>query len=60
MWLDGKGNPIPLSHKLGTHVEAMDPIDLWNSIQTWNKVHTVPAHRSGPSSSTDIVQITPP
>ena len=41
VWLDGKGNPIPLSHTLGTHVEAIDPNDLWNSIQTRNNVHTL-------------------
>ena len=32
--LDGKGNPIPLSHMLGAHAEAIDPTDLWNLIQT--------------------------
>ena len=34
VWLDGRGNPIPLSHTLGAHVEVIDPNDLWNSIQT--------------------------
>ena len=38
--MDWRGNPIPLSHTMGTHVEAIDPNDLWNSIQTRNKVHT--------------------
>ena len=54
VWLDEKGNLIPLLHKLGMHVEAMDPLDLWNSIETWSKVHTVPAHKSGLSNSTAI------
>ena len=39
VWLDWKGNPIPLSHTLGAHVEAIDPSELWNSIQTRSKVH---------------------
>ena len=38
VWIDGKGNPIPLSHTLGAHVEAIDPPELWNSIQTRSKV----------------------
>ena len=28
VWLDGERNPIPLSHKLGAHVEAIDPTEL--------------------------------
>ena len=60
IWLDGRWNSIPLSHKLGTHVEAIDPIDLWNSIQTRNKVGTVPAHRNGPSNITAIDPNIPP
>ena len=39
VWLDRKGNPIPLSCMLDMHIEAMDPSELWNSIQTWSKVH---------------------
>ena len=38
LWLDGKGNPIPLDHSLGTHVSLMDPHDYWNSIKTRSKV----------------------
>ena len=33
LWLDGKGDPIPLDHSLGTHVSQMDPHDYWNSIK---------------------------
>ena len=56
VWLDGKGNPIPLSHMLGAHVEAIDLTDLWNLIQTRNKVHkhNIPVHGHGPSNSTTI------
>ena len=52
--LDGKGNPIPPSHTLGAHVEALDLTDLWNSIQTRNEVHklNIPVHGHGPTNST--------
>ena len=61
VWLDGKGNPIPLSHTLGAHVEAIDLSDLWNSIQTRNKVHkqNIPVHGYGPTNSTTIDSNTP-
>ena len=39
VWLNRKGNPIPLSCMLDMYLEAMDPSELWNSIQTWSKVH---------------------
>ena len=56
VWLDRKGNPIPLSHTLGAHVEAIDPSKLWNSIQTWSKVHkqNMTALGHGPTNSTTI------
>ena len=56
VWLDGKGNPIPLSHMLGAHVEAIDPTELWNSIQTRSKVHrqNTPALAHGPTNNTAI------
>ena len=41
VWLDRRGNPIPLSYTLGAHVEATDQNDLWNSIKTRKKVHTL-------------------
>ena len=46
---------------LGVHVEAIDPNDLWNSIQTRNKVHkhNIPVHGHGPSNSTTIDSNTP-
>ena len=61
VWLDGRGNPIPLSHMLGAHVEAIDPNDLWNLIQTRNKVHkhNIPIHGHSPSNSTTIDSNTP-
>ena len=61
VWLDGKGNPIPLSHMLGAHVEAIDPTDLWNTIQTRNKVHkqNIPVQGHGPTNSTTFDSNTP-
>ena len=54
VWLDRKENPIPLLHMLDTHVEAIDPSELWNSIQTWSKVHkqNLTALGNGPTNST--------
>ena len=54
--LDRNGNPIPLSHMLNTHVETMDPSELWNSIQTQSKVHrqNLSALGNGPTNSTTI------
>ena len=56
VWLDRKGNPIPLSHLLNTHIEAIDPSRLWNSIQTQNKVHkqNLTALGTGPTNITTI------
>ena len=55
-WLDKKGNPIPLLHMLDMHGEAIDPSKLWNSIQTWSKIHkqNLPALGNGPMNSTSI------
>ena len=46
---------------LGVHVEAIDPTDLWNSIQTRNKVYkqNIPVHGHGPTNSTTIDSNTP-
>ena len=56
VWLDRKGNPIPLSYMLDTHIEAIDPAELWNSIQTGSKVHkqNSTALGNGPTNSTTI------
>ena len=61
VWLDGKGNPIPLSHTLGAHVEAIDPTELWNSIQTRSKVYrqNIPVLGHGPTNSTATDPNTP-
>ena len=46
---------------LDAHVEAIDPTDLWNSIQTRNKVHkqNIPVHGHNPTNSTTIDSNTP-
>ena len=61
VWLDGKGNPIPLTHMLGTHIEAINPTELWNLIQTRSKVHrqSIPVIGYGPTNSTAIGPNTP-
>ena len=61
VWSDGRGNPIPFSHTLGPHVEAIDPNDLWKSIQTRNKVHkhSIPVHGHGHSNNTTNGSNTP-
>ena len=61
VWLDGKGNPIPLSHTLGVHVEAINPAELWNSIQMRSRVHkpNITALGHGPTNSTTIDTNTP-
>ena len=54
VWLDEKGNPIPLSQMLGAHVVAIDLTELWNLIQTRSKVHrqNIPVLGQGPTNST--------
>ena len=56
VWLDKKGNPIPLSQPLDMHVETINPLELWNSIEMQNKVHkqTFVAPSTGPTNSTTI------
>ena len=56
VWLDKKGNPIPLLQPLDMHVETINPSELWNSIEMWNKVHkqTFVAPSTGPTNSTTI------
>ena len=51
----GRETP-PLAHTLDVHVEAIDPSELWNSIQTRSKVHkqNVMAFGHGPSNNTTI------
>ena len=61
VWVDGKGNPIPLSHMLGMHVEAIEPSELWNLIQMRSKVYkqNITALGLGITNSTTIDANTP-
>ena len=56
VWLDKKGNPIPLLQLLDMHIDTIDPSELWNAIETRIKVcrqnFTTPG--SGPTNSTTI------
>ena len=56
VWLDGNGNPVPLSHMVGVHAQAIQPSELWNSIQMRSKVHrpNITALGHGPTNSTTI------
>ena len=52
----GRKVEFPQSHTLGAHVEAIDPSEWWNSIQTMRKVHkqNITALGHGPTNSTTI------
>ena len=39
VWLDGKGNPIPLDQPLVNHVDSISPTELWNSRCTRKSIH---------------------
>ena len=56
VWLDRKDNPIHLLHLLDMHMEAIDPSELWNSIQTQSKVHkqNLTALGNGPTNNTTV------
>ena len=59
--MDGKGNLIPLSQMLCAHFEAIDPTDLWTSIQTRSNVHkqNIPVLGHCPTNSITIDPNTP-
>ena len=50
VWLDKKGNPIPLLQPLDMHVETISPLELWNSSPQTNFV----APSTDPTNSTTI------
>ena len=56
---EGKSNSP--SHMLGAHVKATDLTDLWNSIQTRNKIHkqSISVLGHGATNSTTIDSNTP-
>ena len=54
VWLDKKGNPIPLSQLLDMHIDTGDPSELWNSIQMRNRVHKQKFTDSGTGPTTSM------
>ena len=62
VWIDGRGNPIPLDMDVSTHVECKSPVDLWNNKKARHRLHTkdLPSQGMGPSNSTAATQNIPP
>ena len=61
VWLDGKGEPIPLCQPLVNNVDSISPIDLWNSRCTRKSIHpkdTLP-RKGGAYNSTTFDKDTP-
>ena len=58
IWLDAKNRPIPLTQTLTGHIHSTDPVLLWNSRDTREGYHSVPAAISKGSAinSTAITQ----
>ena len=56
VWFVRKGNLIPLSQLLDMHVDTIDTSELWNSIETRDKVHrqNFTAPGSSPTNSATI------
>ena len=40
VWVDGRGNPIPLDVDLSSHVDCKSPDDLWNNRKTRQGLHS--------------------
>ena len=40
VWIDGRGNPIPLDMDLSSHMDCKSPEDLWNHRKTRQGLHT--------------------
>ena len=62
VWVDGRGNPIPLDMDLSSHVDCKSPDDLWNNRKTRQGLHSkdLPAQGRGPTNSTATIQNIPP
>ena len=62
VWIDDRGDPIPLDMDLSTHVDCKSPEDLWDHRKTRQGLHStdLPALGRGPSNNTATTQnITP-
>ena len=62
VWIDGRGNPIPIDMDLSTHVDCKSPEDLWNHRKTRQGWHSkdLTAQGRGNSNSTAATQNIPP
>ena len=61
IWIDGRGNPIPLDMDLNTHVDCKSPDDLCDTRKTRQGLHSkdLPAQGRGPFNSTATTQSIP-
>ena len=61
VWIDRRGNPIPLDMDLSAHMDCKSPDDLWNHRKTRQGLHSkdLPAQRRAPSNSTAATQNIP-
>ena len=61
VWLEWKGNPIPLDQHLVNHVDAISPIELWNGRCTRKSIHPkdTPPRKRGAYNSTAVDKDTP-
>ena len=61
VWIDGKGNPIPLDMDVSTHVGCKRPEDMWTNRKTRQGLHSKDLHAQGrgPSNSTATTQNIP-
>ena len=62
VWVDGRGNPIPLDVDLSSHVDCKSPDDLWNNRKTRQGLCSkdLPAQGRGPTNSMATTQNIPP
>ena len=62
VWVDGRGNQIPLNMDLSSHVDSKSPDDLWNNRKTRQGLHSkdLPAQGRGPTNSMATTQNIPP
>ena len=62
VWVDGRGNPIPLDVDLSSQVDCKSPDDLWNNRKTRQGLHSkdLPAQGRGPTNSMATTKNIPP
>ena len=62
VWVDGRGNPIPLDMDLSSHVDFKSPDDLWNNRKTRQGLHSkdLPVLGRVPTNSMATTRTYPP